>query len=151
MKAALVFTGSGPIVVLTTHDGLTDPDLVSRFAAKGIQKFLAFEVRVEAIKAKCQAHFDHVLEDIRLEDDLRVVDENGHRVLSAFSLREPGAARLRAVGRGLPKNRKPGAPRAARPAECRAPVCYSRTTRTTRRFAARALLPLPVSAGSVSP
>ena len=27
---------------------------------------------------------------IKQEDDLRVVDENGHRVLAAFSLRELG-------------------------------------------------------------
>jgi hypothetical protein len=91
MKAALIFTGSGPIVVLTTHETLTDPDLVARLAAKGIRKFLAFEVPAEVVRAKYHAHYDHVLEDIKQEDDLRVVDENGHRVLAAFSLRELGA------------------------------------------------------------
>ena len=91
MKAALILTGSGPILVLTTHDTLTDPDLVARLAAKGIRKFLAYEVPVEAVKAKYHAHYDHVLEDIKQEDDLRVVDENGHRVYAAFSLRELGA------------------------------------------------------------
>ena len=91
MKAALILTGSGPILVLTTHDTLTDPDLVARLAAKGIRKFLAYEVPVETVKAKYHAHYDHVLEDIRQEDDLRVVDENGHRVYAAFSLRELGA------------------------------------------------------------
>ena len=90
MKAALIFTGSGPIVILTTHETLTDPDLVSRLAAKGIRKFLAFEVPVELIQAKYHAHFEHVLEDIKQEDDLRVVDENGHRIYAAFSLRELG-------------------------------------------------------------
>lgn len=91
MKAALVLTGSGPILVLTTHETLTDPDLVARLAAKGIRKFLAFEVPVEAVRGKYHAHYDHVLEDIRQEDDLRVVDENGHRIYAAFSLRELGA------------------------------------------------------------
>ena len=91
MKAALVFTGSGPIVVLTTHETLTDPDLVARLAAKGIRKFLAFEVPVEMVQAKYHAHYDHVLEDIKQEDDLRVVDENGHRIYAAFSLRSLGA------------------------------------------------------------
>ena len=90
MKAALIFTGSGPIVVLTTHDGLTDPDLVARFAAKGIRKFVAFEVPVEVVKAQYRAHYDHVLLDLKQEDDLRVVDEDGHRVLAAFSLRSLG-------------------------------------------------------------
>ena len=32
MRAGLIFTGSGPIVVLTNHDSLTDPDLVERLA-----------------------------------------------------------------------------------------------------------------------
>jgi len=91
MKAALIFTGSGPIVVLTTHETLTDPDLVARLADKGIRKFLAYEVPVEAVRAKYNAHYDHVLEDIRQEDDLRVVDENGHRVYAAFSLRDLGS------------------------------------------------------------
>ncbi|MBI5441196.1 MAG: hypothetical protein HY900_08295 [Deltaproteobacteria bacterium] len=91
MKAALIFTGSGPIVVLTTHETLTDADLISRLAAKGIRKFLAFEVPIEAIKSKYHAHYDHVLEDIKQEDDLRVVDENGQRIYAAFSLRELGA------------------------------------------------------------
>ncbi len=91
MKAALIFTGSGPIVVLTTHESLTDPDLVARLAAKGIRKFLAYEVPAEMVQARYKAHYDHVLEDIKQEDDLRVVDENGHRILAAFSLRELGA------------------------------------------------------------
>jgi hypothetical protein len=92
VKAALIFTGSGPIAVLTTHETLTDPDLVNRLAAKGIRKFLAFEVPVAAIQAKYKAHYDHVLEDIKQEDDLRVVDEDGHRIYAAFSLRELGPA-----------------------------------------------------------
>lgn len=91
MKAALILTGSGPILVVTTHETLTDPDLVARLAAKGIRKLLAFEVPVDAVRARYQAHYDHVLEDIRQEDDLRVVDEDGHRVYAAFSLRELGA------------------------------------------------------------
>jgi len=90
MKGALIFTGSGPIVVLTTHETLTDADLVARLAAKGIRKFLAYEVPPELVRSKYNAHYEHVLEDIRQEDDLRVVDENGHRVLAAFSLRELG-------------------------------------------------------------
>ena len=92
MKAALIFTGSGPIAILTTHESLTDPDLVARLAAKGVRKFLAFEVPVEAIRERYHAHYDHVLEDIKQEDDLRVVDEDGHRIYAAFSLRELGPA-----------------------------------------------------------
>jgi hypothetical protein len=90
VKAALIFTGSGPIVILTTRDSLTDPDLVGRLRAKGIRKFLAFEVPVESVRAKYHAHFDHVLLDLK-EDELRVLDEDGHHVYAEFSLRDLGA------------------------------------------------------------
>jgi len=91
VRAAVVFTGSGPIVIVTTHESLTDPDLVARLDAKGIRKFLAFEVPVDSVRQKYRAHFDHVLADIKQEDDLRVVDEDGHHVYKEFSLRELGA------------------------------------------------------------
>ena len=92
MKAGLIFTGSGPIVVVTTHESLTDSDLVARLAAKGIRKFLAFEVPVETVRARYGEHFEIVLADLRQEDDLRVVDEDGPHVYSEFSLRELGPA-----------------------------------------------------------
>ena len=84
MKAALIFTGSGPIVILTTHETLTDPDLVARLAAKGIRKFLAFEVPVErsgevprALRARAGGH--------QAGGRPGVVDEDGHRIYAAFS------------------------------------------------------------------
>lgn len=86
MKAALVFTGSGPIAVLTSHDSLTGPEVSARLAAKGIRKYLAFEVPLEEMRARYRAHYDVVLADIKQEDDLRVVDEDGHHVYAEFSL-----------------------------------------------------------------
>ena len=91
MKAALIFTGSGPIVILTTHETLTDPDLVERLRTKGIRKFLGFEVPVEGVRAKYRSHFDVVMQDLKQEDDLRVLDEDGHHVYAEFSLLELGA------------------------------------------------------------
>ena len=46
MKAALLFTGSGPLVILTSHASFTDPALLEKLAAKGIDKFIAYEVPV---------------------------------------------------------------------------------------------------------
>lgn len=90
MRAGLIFTGTGPIVILTSHDSLTDPDLVRMLAEKGIRKFLAFEVPVETVRARYRAHYDMVMDDLRQKDDLRVVDEDGHHVYAEFSLRELG-------------------------------------------------------------
>ena len=36
MKVAMLFTGSGPLVILTSHESLTSPALLDKLAAKGI-------------------------------------------------------------------------------------------------------------------
>lgn len=37
MKAALLITGSGPLVIATSHGSLTDPGLVEKLRAKSIE------------------------------------------------------------------------------------------------------------------
>ncbi len=39
MKAGIFFTGSGPILLLTSYDSFTDPELVKKLEVKGIKKF----------------------------------------------------------------------------------------------------------------
>ncbi|MCX6149546.1 MAG: hypothetical protein NTX22_03360 [Ignavibacteriales bacterium] len=90
MKAGIFFTGSGPILILTSYDSLTNPNLVNKLSVKGIKKFIAFEVPVEIVKAKYHSHYDVVMSDIKQEDDLRVMDYDGHHVYSEFSLKELG-------------------------------------------------------------
>jgi hypothetical protein len=60
MKAGIFFTGSGPILILTSYDSLSEPSLVDKFRAKGIKKFIAYEV----------------------------MDYDGHHVFYSFSLKE---------------------------------------------------------------
>ena len=90
MKAAVIFTGSGPILILTTYDSVTDPKLVEKLNAKGIRKFLAFELPVERVKERYGLHFNIVLGDLNQTDDLRVLDYDGHRVFNNFSFKEMG-------------------------------------------------------------
>jgi len=90
MKAGIFFTGSGPILVLTSYDSLSEPRLVERFQAKGIKKFVAYEVPVETVKQKYGSHYDVVMSDLKQEDDLRVMDYDGHHVFYSFSLKELG-------------------------------------------------------------
>jgi hypothetical protein len=91
MKAALVFTGSGPILVLTTYESFADPGFVEKLEAKGLDKFIAHEVSVELAKKKYGQHFDVVMKDVKVTDDLRVLDYNGHRVFHNFSFKDLGA------------------------------------------------------------
>jgi len=90
MKAGIIFTGTGPILILTTYESFGDPDLIAKLAAKGITKYIATEVPVETAKSKYGNHFAVVLGDLRQTDDLRILDYNGHNVLRNFSFKEMG-------------------------------------------------------------
>jgi len=90
MHAAFVFPGSGPLVILTSHDGLEDPALLERLAAKGINKFIAFPVSIDLLKHKYGVHFDIVCRDLHETDDLRVLDFDGRRAMELLPFAELG-------------------------------------------------------------
>lgn len=90
MKAGIYFTGTGPILILTSYDSLTEPKLVEKLTAKGIKKFIAYEVPVESLKKKYGQHYSVILGDLHQQDDLRVLDYDGHHVFNNFSLTELG-------------------------------------------------------------
>ena len=90
MKAGIFFTGTGPILILTPHDSLDNPQLIEKLNVKGIKKFLAYEVPEDLVKEKYRTHFDIVMGDLNQSDDLRVLDYNGHHVFYNFSLKELG-------------------------------------------------------------
>lgn len=91
MKAGIYFTDSGPIVILTSYSSLTDQNLIERLSAKGIKKFIAFEIPEEKAKEKYGHHYDIVMGDIKQEDVLRVIDFDGHHILSKFSFKDLGS------------------------------------------------------------
>ena len=90
MKAGIIFTGTGPILILTTYDALEDPKFVAKLEAKGIRKFIASELPIDKVKAKYGNHFNVVLGDLQQTDDLRVLDYNGYNVFYNFSFSEMG-------------------------------------------------------------
>ncbi len=92
MKAALIFTGSGPILVLTTFDSLESPDFVQRLNARGIPKFIAHEVSVDQVKKRYGTRFSVIIGDLSQSDDLRVMDIDGHHVFNSFTFEELGPA-----------------------------------------------------------
>jgi len=52
MKAGIIFTGTGPILILTSYETFEDPKFVAKLDAKGIRKFIASEIPIEKAKAK---------------------------------------------------------------------------------------------------
>jgi len=90
MKAGVIITGTGPILVLTSYDSFTEKKFVTKLSAKGIEKFIAYELPIEKVKEKYGMHFSVVTHDLHETDDLRVLDYNGHRVFLNFSFSEMG-------------------------------------------------------------
>lgn len=90
MKAGILFTGSGPILILTTYESWEDPNLVEKLATKGIQKFIAYEIPEVMAKEKYGTHYHIIMNDLYQEDDLRVLDYDGHHIFQIFALTELG-------------------------------------------------------------
>lgn len=90
MKIYLLITGSGPIVITTSHGSVTDPDLLEKLAAKGISKFIAYSIPEELARARYGGHFQVVVNDLHESDDLRVLDYNGEHAFGLFHLDELG-------------------------------------------------------------
>lgn len=91
MKAIMLITGSGPLVILTSHDSVTNPALLEKLRAKGIERFFAHEIPLDLAKERYGGHFITVLNDLHETDDLRVLDYNGERAFGLFRLDELGA------------------------------------------------------------
>jgi hypothetical protein len=90
MKAVVVFSGSGPLLLLSSYAQLNDPAFVAKLRAKGISKFIAYEVPLERCVDLYGYRYRDIVKDLQKEDDLRVLDFDGHRIFLNFSLREMG-------------------------------------------------------------
>jgi hypothetical protein len=88
MNVFILFTGSGPLVILTSHASIEDPDLLEKLAAKGIDKFLAYSIPLALAQARYGMHFDIVVRDLSETDDLRVLDFDGPRAFRLFAFKE---------------------------------------------------------------
>ena len=90
MKSVMLFTGSGPIVILTSYSDLREPALLARLADKGIDRFLAWELPLDLAQEKYGGHFQAVMHNLHESDDLRVLDYNGQRAFKLFKVSELG-------------------------------------------------------------
>ncbi len=90
MKAIMLITGSGPLVILTSHDSVTESALLEKLRAKGVERFFAHEIPLDLAKERYGGHFQTVLNDLHETDDLRVLDYNGERAFGLFRLDELG-------------------------------------------------------------
>src|SRR5262245_35619404 len=90
IRSFLIFTGTGPILVLSTYPSLTDERLAEKLRYKGITKFIAYEVALAAVRERYAHAFESVAADLGEAPDLRVLDFNGHQIMTNFGLSELG-------------------------------------------------------------
>ena len=86
MKAGMVFTGTGPILIVTACESFNDSKVIQQLNAKGIHKFIAYEVPMDRVKERYGKQFAVAMGDLKQSDDLRVIDEEGWRVFYNFPL-----------------------------------------------------------------
>ena len=89
MKAGILFTESGPILVLTTYHFFAHPKLVEKFAEKGITKFIAYEVPIEKVKEKYGKQLSQD-RDSNGNRELRIIDSNEQQIFNNFSIKDFG-------------------------------------------------------------
>jgi hypothetical protein len=63
MKSALLFTGSGPPAIATSHTGLWDAEPLAEPRAMANDRFAAGEVPQDLAKQCHGGHFDMVMRD----------------------------------------------------------------------------------------
>ena len=95
MKVFMLMAGSGPLMILTSHSSIEEPVILDKLAAKGLDKFLSYEVPLELAKERYGGHFSVVANDLHESDDLRVLDYNGERAFRLFAFSELGTATVR--------------------------------------------------------
>ena len=98
MKAILLLTAGGALVVLTSYGSAEDAQLLEKLKGKGITKFVAFAVPLDLAKERYGTHFHMVSHDLRETDDLRVLDFDGQRIFRLFRFQELSAPVLHEGG-----------------------------------------------------
>jgi hypothetical protein len=61
MKAAIIFTGTGPLLVLTSYPSFDDPSFLNKLKAKGIRKFISCEVPIEGVGLRRPPYLSQLL------------------------------------------------------------------------------------------
>ncbi len=87
-KSFLLCTAAGPVLVLTQYDFIKHPNLLCRLSERGFDKFTAWEVPLDTVKARYGTAFDVVCRDPKQTDELRVLDDSGERVFKNIDFKD---------------------------------------------------------------
>lgn len=115
MKALMLLTGDGALMILTSYADPSDSRLLRKLETKGIDKFIAYDVPLDLVKQRYGQHFTVVAGDLHESDDLRVLDYSGGRAFRLFRFDELGEGI--ACEQGAPVGRPLGHVRVAEDAQ----------------------------------
>src|SRR5260370_41504735 len=101
MKSHLLLTASGPLLILTSHECLRDPNLLEKLKHKGIGKFVAFEVPVSLARERYGGHFVAGESGLHQTDGFSGGDFNGHRGFQHFCVAVLGGPILVALSESV--------------------------------------------------
>jgi hypothetical protein len=90
MKAAIIFSGTGPILIISTYENLLDENITTALKNKGMKKYILSEVSVEKCWALYGNHFALVAETMNPKGDMRVLDFDGSHIFINFSFEDMG-------------------------------------------------------------
>jgi hypothetical protein len=90
MKAVLVFGASGPLLILSSYPTLDHPEMIMKLQAKGIDKFMAWEVPLDHCGDLYGYTCRDAVEELGLREDIYVLDSDGHHIFLNFSLSDRG-------------------------------------------------------------
>ena len=87
-QAAIVITGTGAILVITTYPSIDNSNFVNQLKGKGITKFIAFGVPIDQCQHVYGAKYHNVSEGLKEAEDLEVLDIDGLHIFKNFSLKK---------------------------------------------------------------
>ncbi len=91
VRSYLIMSGSGAMLVLTKMSaGMQSENAQKTMLRKGIKKYIAFEVPPARVEERYGARYGAVASTLTAEDDIRVMDVDGHHVFANFEFREMG-------------------------------------------------------------
>ncbi len=94
IQPVLLFTSRGPLLILSTHRAIDDRNLLEKLAAKGITKFMAWQLDEETVRERYGPHYFVVTRDLKDIDDFRILDHDGSRIFERFRFDELGEATM---------------------------------------------------------
>jgi hypothetical protein len=90
VRAYLVLTERGPILVLSSFADLGDPASTEMLARKGIVKFIAYNLPLRRVEECYGVTFEVIAMELANQEAVRVLDFDGRRIFASFSISRLG-------------------------------------------------------------